>query len=134
AAAPRQAPETEGGRAMILRDPMPYQEALDAAEARTILPTTGRTRDLRRLEPAIRRRSMFSATVALASRLERFADGVDAVLSGHAVQATVRAALKRMLEQEGHQPDPEKAGGLEDLGSTQRLNLIIETNVATAQG
>jgi hypothetical protein len=119
---------------MIYDRPMPFTEALDAARVRSLLPTTGGSADLRTLEAAVKRRSMMSATVDLASRLQRFADGVDAVLRGDASEAEVRAGLKAMLADEGYQPDPEKAGGLQDLGSSARLNLIIETNVATAEG
>ncbi|HEY0966932.1 MAG TPA: hypothetical protein VGE76_16315 [Opitutaceae bacterium] len=119
---------------MILNAPMPYEEALDAAEIRTLLPTTGRTADLRQLGGAITRRAMFSATVTLASRLQAMADGVNAVLTGTGDQATAALALKQLLDREGYQPDPEKAGGLEDLSSLARRRLIIETNVATAQG
>ena len=119
---------------MIYNAPMPFEEALDAAEVRGLLPTTGRTADLRALRGDITRRAMFSATVSIASRLQAMADGVQGVLAGTGDQATAALSLKQLLDREGYQPDPEKAGGLEDLSSLARRRLIIETNVATAKG
>ncbi len=122
---------------MIYAAPMPYQEALDAAEVRTILPTTGDSADiarLRQLEPQLLRRAMWSATVDVYSRVQAMADGVNAVLTGAADQATVVAELGKMLQREGYRPPEGKAGTLQDVSSLARRRLIVETNVATAQG
>lgn len=122
---------------MIYAGPMPYQEALDAAEVRTILPTTGNSADiarLRRLEPALLRRSMWSATVDVFSRVQAMADSVNAVLSGQADQATAVAELGKALEREGYSPKPGEFGTIKDLRTIERRRLIVETNVATAQG
>jgi hypothetical protein len=122
---------------MIYAAPMPYQEALDAAEVRTILPTTGDSADiarLRRLEPQLLRRAMWSATVDVYSRIQAMADGVNAILTGAADQATVVAELGKMLQREGYRPPEGKAGTLQDVSSLARRRLIVETNVATAQG
>ncbi len=66
--------------------------------------------------------------------LQSLADGVNGILAGTTDQASVRLAMKEVLAAEGYQPDPEKAGGLEDLGSTARLNLALETQVDMARG
>ena len=113
---------------------MPFVEALGAAHARSLLPTTGRTVDLQQLDSGVKRRAMMSATVDTVERLQEYADGVDSILSGDKSEAEVRAWLKEQLAAAGYQPDPEQRGGLQDLGSSTRLNLILETNVATAQG
>jgi hypothetical protein len=34
----------------------------------------------------------------------------------------------------GYQPDPDKRGTLQDLSSDRRINLVLETNAAVAQG
>jgi hypothetical protein len=119
---------------MIYTAAMPFRQALDAHDVRTLLPTTGGTAALHRLESAIKRRALFSATVALAQPLERIGAGVNALLAGEGDQAGIRLGLKQLWEGLGYQPDPEQAGGLRDLGSTARINLQLETNVATARG
>jgi len=119
---------------MIFDEPMPFKEALDAHEVKSILMTTGNTSDLQKLEPALKRRAMMSATVAIARPLVKIRDGVKAMLDGKVDQATVRLGIKQLWEELGYKSDPEKAGGLQDLSSSRRINLQIETNVAIARG
>jgi hypothetical protein len=119
---------------MLFTDPMPFAEAVNAAKVRSLLPTSGKTADLQRLGSEVKRRALFSATVETVTRLQSFRDGIDRLIDGDTDQATVRAELKQMLQKDGYLPDPEKAGGLQDLSSDKRLNLILETNVQTAQG
>src|SRR4051794_71205 len=114
--------------------PIPLQEALDAAEARSLLPTTGKTRDLQQLDGAIKRRALFSATVDSVNLLQKIDDAGNAVLTGTSDLATQRLGIKQALAAMGYQPDPEKAGGLQDLSSTSRINLQVETYVDTANG
>lgn len=119
---------------MLFEKPLPYREALDSHEVRSVLATTGRTRELQQLEPDIKRRAIFSATVDVVKPLQKLSDGVRDILDGKIDQASVRLGMKQLWEQLGFQPDPEKVGGLEDVTSTARINLQIETNVQTAQG
>ncbi|MBL9187923.1 MAG: hypothetical protein JNK23_10620 [Opitutaceae bacterium] len=119
---------------MIFTAPIPFREALDAHDVKSVLPTTGRTRDLQQLEPAIKRRALFSATVALAAPLEKIRDGVGAILAGQTDQATARLAIKNLWKELGYKPDPTKMGTLQDLASTERIDLQLATNVATARG
>lgn len=119
---------------MMYTAPAPFRDALDAHGIRSLLPTTGRTADLQLLESALKRRAMFSATVAIAEPLQQIQSGVTAILEGATDQASVRLAIKQLWERLGYVPDPEQAGGLQDLSSTRRINLQIETNVATARG
>ena len=119
---------------MIFSAPIPFQQALDAHGIKSLLPTTGATRDLSTLSSAMKQRALFSATVTSAQHLAKIRDGVQSIIAGEADQATVRLGIKNLLADMGYQPDPELAGGLQDLGSTSRINLQIETNVATARG
>ena len=119
---------------IISATPLPFREALDAHDVKSLLPTTGRTADLSRLDGAIKRRSIMSATVAIAEPLALLRDGTSAILAGQADQATVKLGLKQLWDRLGYQPDPEQAGGLQDLSSSRRIDLQIETNVATARG
>lgn len=118
---------------MIFTAPMPFREALDAHDVRSILPTTGRTRDTQQLESAIKRRSIWSATVALAKPLELIRDGTGAMLTGQADQATVRLAIKELWKSLGFHGDP-ASPALLDVTSTERINLQLETQVATMRG
>ncbi|MDP2226995.1 MAG: hypothetical protein Q8J78_05925, partial [Moraxellaceae bacterium] len=121
-------------RPSLLTPPAPFREALDALAVRTILPTTGKTADLRKLSGAIKRRSEFSATVTSVELLQKIKDGANAVLTGQADEATMRLGIKELLADMGYQPDPEKIGSLQDLSSTARINLQIDTQVDTARG
>jgi hypothetical protein len=119
---------------MFIDTPASFQEALDAAAVKSLLPTSGRTRDLRRLESDIKRRALWSATVESVKTLLAIKTGVDAILAGTADQATVALDLLNVVQDQGYQPDPELAGGLQDVSSFPRRTLIIETQVAIARG
>ncbi|MDE2105146.1 MAG: hypothetical protein KGL39_48410 [Patescibacteria group bacterium] len=119
---------------MIFTAPMPFKSALDAHEVKSLLPTSGRTRDLQQLGSAITQRALFSATVENVSYLQKLDDSVNGILTGQLDQATARLGLKQVLADMGYQSDPELAGGLQDLGSDPRIDLQLETNVATARG
>ncbi len=117
-----------------LTAPVPFHEALDALEVKSLLPTTGNTADFRNLSGAIKRRSAFSATVTSVNLLQKLKDGQTAIIAGTSDQATVRLGIKNLLAEMGYQPDPEKIGGLQDLSSTARINLQLETNIDAARG
>lgn len=119
---------------MILGSPMPFHEALDAAEVRSLLPTTGRHADLQQMPRRIKQHALWSATVDMASRLQAIADGVNGVLTGQMDQTSVRVGLMELLQRQGYRPAPDKAGGMQDLSSLPRLNLIIDTQTQLAQG
>lgn len=119
---------------MSLTAPVPFKEALDAHDVKSILATSGRTADLQQLSGAIKRRALFSATVSNTELLQKISDGTNTMLTGQGDLATMRLGIKQLLDDMGYQPDPEQAGGLQDLSSTARINLQLETNVDTARG
>lgn len=119
---------------MIQVAPMPFHEALDSREVRSLLPTSGRTRDFATLDSAIKQRAMFSATVTSAKLLQKYNDVIDGILAGHLDQASARLAIKGVLEEMGYVPDPEHVGGLQDLSSNRRIDTTLETNVDVARG
>jgi hypothetical protein len=114
--------------------PLPFTEAMQSREIRSILRTTGNTAQLATLEPAVRERAIFSATVTSAEFLDGFDRRVQRILSGQLDQATARLELKQLLAGEGYTADASVAGTLQDLRTDERLNLIIETNVELARG
>lgn len=119
---------------MFIDYPASFDEALDAAAVKSLLPTSGRTRDLRRLESDIKRRALWSATVESVKFLQAIAAGTQAILAGTTDQATVSLELLKIAQAEGYEPAPELAGGLQDVSSFQRRTLIVETQVAIARG
>lgn len=119
---------------MIFAAPMPFKEALQSREVRSILPTSGDTADIAKLETAIKERSMFSATVTSGELLQKLDDMTNGILAGQIDQATARAQIKDLLAEMGYVPNPNHTGGLQDLSSDARINLQLETNVDTARG
>lgn len=119
---------------MILTNPMPFKEALQVREIKTLLPTTGRTADFARVDHDIKLRSMYSASVESAEILQSLDDLTNAVLTGQMDLSTARLKQKALLERMGYQPDEENRGGLLDLSSTPRINVQLETNVDVARG
>jgi uncharacterized protein YneF (UPF0154 family) len=113
---------------------MPFKEALQAHEVKSVLPTTGVTRELQQLSGAVKRRSQFSAATSSVELLQRYQDLENGLLTGQLDQANARLAIKQLLAQMGYQPDPEKIGGLQDLSSTARIDLKLETDIDAARG
>jgi hypothetical protein len=114
--------------------PMPFQEALDQSQAKTLLPTSLGTRDLQRLKPEVRERARFSAKVRQAEHLAVLDRGTNAMVAGQLDLATARLQIKQYLARTGHRPPEGKEGGLQDFSSDRRTNLQLLTNVQQAQG
>lgn len=121
--------------------PVPFKEAIASRELKTVLPTSASSAELSTLEPAIRERAMFSARTANADYLDSVNRLITRILSPETAApgetmnpATARLGMKSMLQGLGYQPDPDQRGGLQDLSSDARLNLIVATNTQMAQG
>ncbi|HBR95711.1 MAG TPA: hypothetical protein DEA90_16260 [Opitutae bacterium] len=118
---------------MILTAARPFQEALESRQAKSILPTTLRTRDLSRLSPAVRERAMFSAAVTDVRFLDDAHGLVDDLLKGDTDLATARLNLDTYLKGVGYQGDT-FSGDLTDLRSLARKNVLLETNLGLSLG
>lgn len=116
---------------MLFSAPVPFREALESREVRTVLPTELRTRLLDEIAPELRERAMFSAGVTSAEKLQDMDDLIGQLLEGKIDRATARTELKRRFGTLGAEVDE---ADLTDLRSDARLNLILDTNVAQAQG
>lgn len=120
----------------------PFQEATESREVKRTVLSPMTSKDWRdRVSPEVRERSMFSARVMeaeflshAAKRLKDLSVGVGKAPGDYANQATIRLELKDILARTEYQPPEGKAGGMQDLSSDQRLNLIIETNERMAHG
>jgi len=137
---------------MIFNEPKPFEEAIESRQVKSILPTEASTTQLRKIAPEIRERAVFSARVTNAKFLEDVDQTITQIVSPETVidpttgarrpaqpgeymdTATARLKLKESLQAIGYQPDPDKRGGLQDLSSDRRLDLIIDTNTKMAQG
>lgn len=130
----------------MFSQPLPFKEALASFAARDLMPTAAGSAEIAQLAPEIRERAFFSAKVEDARFLASADRMIGAVVSGEAGRGSVegrksalspdevRGELKELLRATGYAPELGKEGGLEDLSSTQRLNLIIKTNNDMAAG
>ena len=116
---------------MLFSAPVPFREALESREVRTVLPTELRTRLLDEIAPELRERAMFSAGVTSAEKLQDMDDLIGQLLEGKIDRATARTELKRRFGTLGAEVDETD---LTDLRSDARLNLILDTNVDQAFG
>ena len=81
------------------------------------------------LDAKIRAQSFFSARVEQGHVLDKLREVSDAFTHGEIGQAEARTQLKQFLTSLGYDP---QQGGLSNLASTGRLNLILEQNARMA--
>lgn len=119
---------------MIFPAPVTAQEATDYLDQKMLLPTDMKTWAIDQLPAELRARVAISATVTKAEFLEEAFKGVKALAAGSADRAKFRLQLKGLLQQLDYQPKAGTEGTLKDLSSDRRLNLILDTNLAQANG
>jgi hypothetical protein len=114
------------------------------AESRANLPTGLGSAGLRDLGSDILRQSLFSARMTNATAVQGVREAVNAILSGADNIAERRYKLKVIGQALGYDPakgfpgdtgiPPAEAGDIRDLFSTDRLNLILQTQQEMCQG
>lgn len=120
---------------MLFATPQPFRQALDAVAVRTKLPTALTSAEMqRRVEAEVRERALFSARVTQAEILDGLEAAVRAVLEGEMTLSGAARELQRLIRSLGYEPEAGARGGLTDLGSDPRVNLMVEQNVASAAG
>lgn len=137
---------------MIFNKPIPFAEALEHQLLKRVLPTAASSAELAAIPAALRARAFFSARTMHAGYLadahgmitrlvspETVVDPVTgrsrAARPGEALNpAVVRTRMKQYLASIGYEPDEDKRGGLEDLSSDRRINLIIDTQEKMSRG
>ena len=111
------------------------------SDARSDLPNSLGTADLRKLGANILRQSIFSARMSNATAVQAVREAITGVLSGVKGQsadnvAEARLKLKYIGQALSYDPasgfpgenaEPAEAGSLRDLFSTDRINLILKT-------
>jgi hypothetical protein len=126
----------------MLTDLLPFREALASAAVKTILPTSLKSDDLMAIAVDLRERARFSARTMNAEYLQTIDDVIEKILHPQTIDgrtvgmdyATGQQELKQALDRLNYQPAPGKAGTIEDLSSSQRLDLVLRTNVEMAHG
>lgn len=86
------------------------------------------------VQAGLRDRAFFSATVDDARRLFVMREAASKVAAGELDASQARLAIREALAATGYAPDDGMEGGLQDLSSRRRLDLILKTNVAEARG
>jgi hypothetical protein len=137
---------------MLFSKPISITDALKTQRAKTVVAVAESigSADIKEWPAEIRRRSFFSARTPFAEYLQDTSSLIQRLIQpdirgdlpdsrplqpGDSVNpATVRAAMKAHLQSIGYQPDPSKAGTLQDLSSDRRINLIIATQTQMAHG
>lgn len=119
---------------MMFVRPMPFKQAVKAAQGRSFLPTSGASKDLQRLDADVRERAFFTAKGRSAEHLGTIHDGVADLVAGKVDVATARLRVTQYLRSTGYLPEDGKAGSLEDFGSRARIDLQLQMNVQQAQG
>ncbi len=128
---------------MILDKPIPFEEAISFLKGKGFLPTTASASELETIQAAIRERAFFSARVSDTSFLQSAYDLINRIVDPGAAggapgsymdKATFGLEMRDYLRSIGYAPEAGKEGGLQDLSSDTRLNLIAQTNTEMAQG
>jgi len=121
--------------------PIPFREALDALQVKSVLPTTGGTAEISSLPLDVLEHAMVSARVNNAQYLKQVADVLDRMHNAQAsgrplnkayAMQTLRDALRKL----GYRPGAAgvEPGSLQDFSSDARLNILIDTNLDQAAG
>ena len=100
---------------------------------RELLPTDAGTDSIRDWPAELRRRAFFSAKVEEERVLEAMRSACAAVAEGSADPSTARLSILRALSEAGYEPAEGDRGGLRDVSSRQRLDLVLKTQRQTAQ-
>jgi len=121
--------------------PAPFEEAVSSLRSRGIMPTALSSAQIRDLGAALRATSIFSARTTHARYVQDIRDAVDGILSGKLSKAEAKEILIRKLAEYGYDPErgfpgdrglgipPAERGSLRDLGSSRRLDLILDTQL-----
>ena len=125
----------------MFTDPIPFKDAIAALAKRGLLPLSGNSAQISALPPALLDESMFSSTVTDARILQAAQDRIAGILQPEGTvagaymdTARAREEIRQVLASIGWSPEPGTEGSIKDLYSQQRLDLIIDQNVAMARG
>jgi hypothetical protein len=135
---------------MTISSPTPFVEALSRLD-RPVAPTTLSSAEIAALDQEVTNKALLSARTMYSDLLEEYRRGLAdlanprtelrVLADGHQKPVTVgmnpaelRTRIKGLLDQLGYRPEEGKEGTIEDLGSDQRINLVIFMNSRDAAG
>ena len=124
---------------MIFANPIPFAQALRSRAVKAALPNSLTSDELSRVEAGIAERANMMAGASKVDFINKVDEVVTQVLlpashGGGLSKAYARTKLKELLRSVGYQPEPGERGGMRDLSSDPRLNLILDTQVKMATG
>lgn len=126
---------------MTFDDPIPFEEALEYARKKKLLPTTMGSAQIRKLEAEVKRRSVFSAKMTkmdilrvLKRQVVLIAGGIEDEDGRLRSIPEAKAQLNEALKKIGWKTQPDKEGTLQDFFSDRRRQLMIETSVLDTMG
>ncbi len=138
---------------MLFDQPVSIDAALAHQHAKAVLPTSLSSGDIAEQWPVeIRRHSVFSARTTQEGYIKDFSRMLKNLVSGDMVEdpktgelrprgkaegfnpSLVRTRMQNYLAEIGYTPDAGTEGGLTDLSSDKRVDLIIDTQTKMAQG
>lgn len=127
---------------MVFTEPISFSQAMESRTVKAALPNDLSSRELLQIDAELTERANTIARATSTAFINKVDEVIRGILTprtsagkGAALnKAEARVILKRTLGQIGYRPDAGKFGTMEDLGSDQRLNLIIETQLHMATG
>ncbi len=103
--------------------------------SKQVVATTLSTREMEDFIPrTLRNRAMFSARTIYAEHLAQTQADIQEILDGKISPSEARTRMGRRLKKLSYRPDPADEGGIKDLSSDLRTNLIIDQQIADARG
>ncbi|MDR2675866.1 MAG: hypothetical protein LBC18_13630 [Opitutaceae bacterium] len=112
----------------------PPPGVMERIRAKSLAPSPRNTFEWGLVPLAERERAFFSATVEDTRFLAIAKQAVEDIVGGNDYSASARAKLRAVLDAAGYQAAEEDEGGLKDLRSRQRLDLILKTNTEQLLG
>jgi hypothetical protein len=121
--------------------PAPFEEAVASLRSRGLMATAMSSAEIREMGAEARRGAFFSARTTHARYLQDQRDVVDRILSGELSKSEAKEILQTRLVEYGYDPSrgflgdeslgipAAKRNSIRDLGSSARLDLILDTQV-----
>jgi len=118
----------------MLKRPTSLSEAMRYLADKQLMPTRLRTWQLDQLPVELRQLSFFSAGVMFLEVLDEALTQIKLIAAQETDRGKARLAIRAVLDKLNYEAIPGEEGSLTDLRSDRRLDLILETNIAQANG
>ncbi len=102
--------------------------AAELFQHKTPVPSEMTSAEWGRVRLEVRERAYFMACVSQAEILQIYQDETGKYIRGDQSQADTRQALRERLAATGYAPRPGEEGGIKDLTSLRRMDVVLRTN------